>query len=292
MNSNAAKAVAMWDFFRLERRRLERRRPGAGYEDRDAALDELVGRGYNAVRIDAYPHLCANDPTAEYFLDPHWVNMSRGSPALNRVQVQPSLNRFIQKCAERDVAVALSTWWREDKARPAERIKTPQQLGAMWTKRLDAIAADGLLEHIEFVDFSNEFPIDVWTPLLPQSLKRNSAKGKRRMSESIDVARQKYADLHYCFFIISEYESMDTEDVSFMDSLELHCRIVHWTDFYPCIGYEFTCWGNEQCAKVVQNGEKEYRTDEQFYKDALKTGIHKLADWSRTFNKPLATTEC
>jgi sugar phosphate isomerase/epimerase len=39
----------MWDFSWLERRW-----PGAGYENWDEALDELTERGYNAVRIDAF----------------------------------------------------------------------------------------------------------------------------------------------------------------------------------------------------------------------------------------------
>jgi hypothetical protein len=43
-------AIAMWDFSWLERRW-----PGAGYENWSVALDELVERGYDAVRIDAYP---------------------------------------------------------------------------------------------------------------------------------------------------------------------------------------------------------------------------------------------
>lgn len=48
----------MWDFSWLERRW-----PGAGYEDWDKVLDELLEQGYNAIRIDAYPHLIAEDPT-------------------------------------------------------------------------------------------------------------------------------------------------------------------------------------------------------------------------------------
>ena len=44
----------MWDFSWLERRW-----PGAGYEDWAQALEELRERGYDAVRIDAYPHLLA-----------------------------------------------------------------------------------------------------------------------------------------------------------------------------------------------------------------------------------------
>ena len=49
------RAITMWDFSWLERRW-----PGAGFEDWDVALDELKERGYNAVRIEAYPHLVGN----------------------------------------------------------------------------------------------------------------------------------------------------------------------------------------------------------------------------------------
>ena len=54
-------AITMWDFSWLERRW-----PGAGYEDWAKVLNELLVRGYNAVRIDAYPHLVANDANTEY----------------------------------------------------------------------------------------------------------------------------------------------------------------------------------------------------------------------------------
>ena len=44
------RAITMWEFSWIERRW-----PGAGYEDWDRALDELAERGYNAVRIDPFP---------------------------------------------------------------------------------------------------------------------------------------------------------------------------------------------------------------------------------------------
>ncbi len=55
------RAITMWDFSWLERRW-----PGAGFEDWDLALDELTERGYNAVRIEAYPHLVGVNPTKEW----------------------------------------------------------------------------------------------------------------------------------------------------------------------------------------------------------------------------------
>lgn len=68
-------AIAMWDFSWLERRW-----PGAGYEDWDKALDELTERGYDAVRIDAYPHLVDSDPDREWELLPVWSQHDWGAP--------------------------------------------------------------------------------------------------------------------------------------------------------------------------------------------------------------------
>jgi hypothetical protein len=53
------RAITMWEFSWIERRW-----PGAGFEDWDRALDELSERGYDAVRIDPFPHLLATDPTS------------------------------------------------------------------------------------------------------------------------------------------------------------------------------------------------------------------------------------
>ncbi|BDZ48163.1 hypothetical protein GCM10025867_04040 [Frondihabitans sucicola] len=66
-------AISMWDFSWLERRW-----PGAGYENWDTALSELVERGYDAVRIDAYPHLLSADPTKAWELLPAWNQTSWG----------------------------------------------------------------------------------------------------------------------------------------------------------------------------------------------------------------------
>src|SRR5271165_680716 len=103
------RAIAMWDFSWLERRW-----PGAGYEDWDSILDELKKRGYDAVRIDAYPHLVATAADRTWELLPCWNQQVWGSPARNRVRVQPELNQFIRKCGDRGLRVALSTWFRQD----------------------------------------------------------------------------------------------------------------------------------------------------------------------------------
>jgi len=143
-------AITMWDFSWLERRW-----PGAGYEDWDLILDELKERGYDAVRIDPYPHLLASDPQREWELLPVWNQQVWGSPALNRVNIQPALNQFLEKCRERAIKVALSSWFRQDRDDKRLLIKTPQDLGGVWQQTLENIADAGLLDTILYVDLCN-----------------------------------------------------------------------------------------------------------------------------------------
>ncbi len=165
-------AITMWDFSWLERRW-----PGAGYEDWDTALDELKQRGYNAVRIDAYPHLIAAGADREWTLLPQWNQQDWGAPAKCRVRVQPGLNEFIAKCAERSIVVGLSTWFREDVGKERMKVRGPRDLGLVWKAALDSIRPKALLDNILYVDLCNEFPLDVWAPFTPKGLLRGSPEG-------------------------------------------------------------------------------------------------------------------
>ena len=154
------RAITMWDFSWLERRW-----PGAGYEDINLALDELVERGYDAVRIDAYPHLIAVDPEAEFELLPVWGVNDWGAPMRCKVaHILRELLQFITACGERGIAVGLSSWFRRDTAESWRRLCTPKQHAAAWIVVLDAIQSAGLMEHILFCDLCNEWSLRVWSP--------------------------------------------------------------------------------------------------------------------------------
>lgn len=283
-------AIAMWDFSWLERRW-----PGAGYEDWDLILDELKERGYDAVRIDAYPHLLAVDPQREWELLPVWNQQSWGSPALNRVRVQPALNQFLERCQERDIKVALSSWFRRDRHDSRMLITTPQELGRVWMQTLHSIAASGLLNTVLYVDLCNEFPSHIWAPFFsPRAgdddrISRDTADARRWMSESIAVVRAAYPQLDYCFSFISEFDKR--QDVSFLDLLELHVFMPLWSDFDEQVGYHYELFEPSGYENMVQNAEALYRSRPEHWKKALNTGIEAAAEWSRHAEKPLITTE-
>jgi len=280
-------AIAMWDFSWLERRW-----PGAGYEDWDQALDELKERGYDAVRIDAYPHLIATDAEREWELLPCWNQHDWGSPARCRVRVQPALNEFVAKCGQRGILVGLSTWFREDVPQNlCAKIASPEELGRIWQATLDSIAPE-LRRHIFYVDFCNEFPQHVSTPFLPEEFKRHSPAGERWMRDSIALVRRVYPEFSYTFSFATEYETWHEQNVACLDFLEPHVWMTSFCDYYQQIGYEWEQFDPIGYEKIVAKGEVLYRTNPAYWQSRLVHGISLMAEWSRTSGKPLITTEC
>jgi hypothetical protein len=279
-------AITMWDFSWLERRW-----PGAGYEDWDEALGELTARGYDAVRIDAYPHLIAAGAERTWELLPCWNQQDWGSPALNRVRVQPELNQFIAACERHGLLVGLSTWFREDRDNTRMTITSPEALGRVWDATLDSIP-EATRRRLLYVDLCNEWPLDVWAPFYPKGTPRRSPEGVRWMRDAIAVVRASYPGLSYTFSFTSEYDSWREQDVSMLDFLEPHLWMTHFTDFYQQVGYHYERFESKGYENLVQHAERLYRERPDHWQAGLKKGIALLADWSRAARKPLVTTEC
>jgi hypothetical protein len=280
-------AITMWDFSWLERRW-----PGGGYEDWDLALDGLVQRGYDAVRIDAYPHLVAANPNANWELIPCWNTQDWGSPARNIVQVQPALNQFIRKCADRKLRVGLSTWFRQDPDQTVMNIHTPEDHGRIWKVTLDSIAKDGLIPNILYVDLCNEWPLDIWAPFLPKGFKRTSAENAGWMRRAIQVVRTAYPDLDYTFSQTSEYEEWKQQDVSMLNFMEPHIWMAQAKGYYDEVGYHYERFDPVGYENLVKNARRVYMQKRDYWDSKLKARIGMCAEWSRVSGKPLITTEC
>lgn len=287
------RAIAMWDFSWLERRW-----PGAGYEDWDQALDELVERGYDAVRIDAYPHLIAADPGKSWLLKPVWDTQDWGSPAPVRVRVVPELHQFIAKCRDRGVKIGLSTWFREDEDNVRLKIDGPARLADIWNTTLAGIERAGLLDTILYVDLCNEWPGPQWAPFLQPPLdwgRWPDPRSMRWMRESISAVRAEYPALPLLFSTNgSRFEDYVDNDLRFFDAIEHHLWMVGGNDdeFYKQVGYAYEPFSQAGYHKVQRTAAALYAEKPAYWNTLLTDDIARLAAAARRAKQPLMTTEC
>ncbi|MFI7642578.1 cellulase-like family protein [Nonomuraea sp. NPDC049400] len=295
--TNSPLAITMWDFSWLERRW-----DGAGYQDWDRALDELVERGYDAVRIDAFPHLVAADPERTWRLLPVWHFEAWGATEPVSVRVLPDLLEFIQSCAVRGLRVALSSWFRKDELDTRLSVRTAADLARIWDVTLTAIERAGLADAIYFVDLVNEWPLAMWAPFLygndpdAVTLSRGDEVVRSWTREAIGTLRAAHPRHRYTLSVCTETTGADGEDLSELDLLEPHVWMTPQatTDFYDRIGYDLHNSQFDPRAYEPLSGpaERLYRADPERWAGSLAEHIGKVAEWSRSAGKPLVTTEC
>jgi sugar phosphate isomerase/epimerase len=283
-------AITMWDFSWLERRW-----PGAGYENWDEALDGLVERGYDAVRIDAYPHLLASDPPRNWHILPPWNTQDWGAPAPVSVQVWPALPEFIRKCAARGIKVALSTWFQNDTTQQRLAIASPAAHARIWRQTLELLEREGLLDTLLYVDLCNEWPLTPWAPFFPQSPAADwrTPSSLQWMRNSIAALRARFPSLAFTYSLCNhfEHEASYQVDLSHLDFLEIHLWMSSWTDFYERVDYHFERFDGKGYANVAARAAALYRADPDYWKSAFAPCIDRLAAWSAAANQPLITTE-
>jgi hypothetical protein len=300
------RAITMWDFSWLERRW-----PGAGYEDWDKALGELKERGYNAVRIDAYPHLLAEGAEKEWTLKEVWSIQNWGSPDIVRVRIQPSLNEFIATCKKYDIKVGLSSWFREDVDNTRMKISTPEKHAGIWIKTLDSIQKAGVLDNVMFVDFCNEWPGSLWAPFFENDPPHqtwgywHTQKSMAWMKTSIDILRKEYPGMLINYsFDNSDVEKYSERDLSFFDFAEHHIWMVKGNnnEFYREIRNRSEAAGrpvdidglfsNQVYKNLVAEGERLYLEKPDYWKSMLVDFVQRTALHAGKAGLPLVTTEC
>jgi hypothetical protein len=288
-------AIAMWDFSWLERRW-----PGGGYEDWARALDELVERGYDAVRIDAYPHLYGLDGPAT--LKPVWTVPDWGSPTPLGIEVRPAFLQFVGRCKDRGIAVALSSWFREDVADRRMAITSPTAMAAVWTQVLAGLDEAGLIDTILYVDLCNEFPLKVWAPFMypasspARSATRTSEPMRTFMRSSISLLRDRYPGLPFCYSFCQDIRAgARDEDVSFLDLLELHLWFVdrEASIFDETIGFDLgrSKWDPSEWHPLA-GAQAAFEMDRDRWLGSLIDVVGVAAAWSERAKLPVATTEC
>ncbi len=289
--------ITMWDFSWIERRWS-----GAGFEDWDQALKELKERGYEAVRIDAFPHLIAKDKDKEWLLLPVWYSNDWGSPYLNRISLYPAFPQFVAKCREYGIKVALSTWYREDEENIRMEITCPEKMAENWIAVLRLLQAEGLLDSILYVDLCNEWPGDLWAPYF-QNHPRDAGWGTwytetsmEYMQEAVRCVREAFPEIPLCFsFDNACLRYYYQHRLDFMDLIEHHIWMAKLNDgeFYQEVGNaKDGRYTEEAYHLLVHNAFRCYEERPEYWKKLLQNGVRDLAAASAAQGLPLATTEC
>lgn len=168
--------VAMWDFSYLFMHY-----PGGAYEDFGKVLDELKDRGFNTVRIDAFPLSIAdlkeqNKKTGLLAASPYdnWGQRDRDVEH----DYAGELVEFVAAAQARKLKVILSTW----NFGPREKFATREKYWQAWETVLDLLAEKGLLANVVYVDLDQEFPF--FSPFWPEIERQGIAKEKEAMDET------------------------------------------------------------------------------------------------------------
>ncbi|WP_413803708.1 cellulase-like family protein [Streptomyces iranensis] len=166
--SAPVRSVTMWDYSWLLRRFGDE----AEYADGERVLDELAERGYDVVRIDAFPHWIAADSSGrrpdEITALPQPPGFMWGNHSAVTVRPREALIEFLAGLRRRGIQAGLSTWFTPDSTGRAAQVVTPADLSRIWLETLGVIQGAGLSDVVAYVDLCNEWP--AWAPGIAKHL--------------------------------------------------------------------------------------------------------------------------
>ncbi|QJU55224.1 cellulase-like family protein [Herbiconiux sp. KACC 21604] len=311
------KAVTMWEFSWLLRRTGEQRE----YADVDRVLDELADRGYDCVRIDAFPHLVATDregAQAESFAVHPQPDHFMWGPHGRKIEVRDpgaSLVEFVKGCRARGVTVALSSWFNDDDEHRRLGIRTPDDLARVWRETLEVLERAEVLDAVEYVDLCNEFPLDDWLPAVHESIFGRPehqepsipgqptaegwvwSRGQRaeieRFFAATESLRERWPGIAFTYSLAPVSESLFDLDYSALDLVETHVWLSsNVADYAALTNFSLEEHGFPGAwQKQVDSLDTVYWPDRARWHAALGEQMERWAGVARSLDVPLWTTE-
>jgi hypothetical protein len=151
-------AIAMWDFSWI----LRHHRYGE-FEDWERVLEDLAGRGYNAIRIDAMPQFVVSGKDGKIeqefrSVKEGWVPSLWGNDYTMSFRPRESLLEFLPMCRKAGIRVGLATWFMRHGTERNDIFMEEGGLVRAWDETLTFLQQHGLLDGILYVDLLNEYP--------------------------------------------------------------------------------------------------------------------------------------
>lgn len=314
-------AIAMWDFSWLLRHYQ-----GGGFENWDSVLSELARRGYNAIRIDCFPHLVAADNDGKiveeyYYPKKDWKPALWGNDASVYVRPREALAEFLPLCKKYGIYVGLSTWFREDASSRHDMPRGVDGFVRVWTETIDFLAENNLMDNVIYVDMLNEYPLFhgfVWISreldrlagvadesvvnaaallqAIPKSKTYNLAQKVLYRDFAVNAIKKikiEYPQLDYTFCFTENGNAPWTDlDFSEFGLLDSHVWFVHNGLLSNDTGYWDMMGENDMAYARTYKAMKERWTERKVELIEWMDGrIALAADYGRKFGIPVGNTE-
>jgi hypothetical protein len=313
-------AIAMWDFSWLLRH-YGTHKIGSEFADWDKVLDELVARGYNAIRLDVFPHMVAS--TVDGKIENSFKFGGRKRPVMWGAQhdtfIDPrqGLLEFMPKCIDRNIKLGLSTWFFGGRN---DEVIGEDGFVRVWDETLTFMKDNDLLHNIYYVDLLNEYPLFHGFSWLKKHLDEKAVA----QAEGVHEFQQKAGDYNdpvsrkkYIGFVNRVIERLQKKwpDIDFIFSVTNN-GAAHWRAMADSkiaaldVHYWFIMNGllNNPDTGYWQNVHSLAPTDEPFaevnrklkenwltHKDKLTQWLDKemadVASLGKKYNKPIGNTE-
>jgi hypothetical protein len=312
--------IAMWDFSWWYQHH-----PEGYYENFEMVMDQLRERGFNTVRIDAFPLVIGCLKSENEKVTPsspataNWGHIPETFQGYAHPLV-PELIEFMHVAKRNGVGVILSSWGQQvrEYANARTQAAGPEGLAAAWKRTLGILRREGLLDHVRYVDLDQEFPY--FSPFLPrleqlgkagqpgtlsdaQAMEAATAKlawnraqldfVKQSLERTIDLVHEDFADLRMTFSLTSYWDEIKALRIKNFGALELHIWI-HSPEFDAPTGFNELAKDRDpgRDYKAYQAAIDKVLAEKWPALLAMMEGRMAKADaWAREWGLPLTTTE-
>lgn len=296
--------IVMWDFTWSEQHFR-----GGSFEDYDKVIDELIERGYEAVRIDVYPHLIAVGHDGDIQDTFHFDHSGGlGSYLWGRcfsieLNIRKLLVGFIHKLQEKGLKIGLSTWIRSVREGRDKQIGGVNDFIRIWDETLAFLDENGCLENVIYVDLLNEYPL--WHGYRKFTDRYDSfADGSPEQETfywdfartALSALKEKWPDLRFLFSQTENHFSCRDlgRDYSAFDALDVHMWFQHYhgfSDRLPYLGEVHTMSTDVHFAETNDLILRLYRENEDACIGWMKQHIGQAAELGRKYGIPVGNTE-
>jgi hypothetical protein len=313
--------IAMWDYSWLKQHY-----PGGYFEDYNTVTNELIARGFNTVRIEAFPFIIDRLDSLNQVITIKGEPMATwGACDTDRKhELVSELISFMKTAKEKGLYVILSTWNTDCKEFSdfKDYYSNKDKYRHAWEKVLDILNKNNLLDHVVYVDIDQEFPnfspfkdniINLGDKKEPSSaflsaeLKKHNSNdltsrdwNESQMTFVHDLIQEtllnyhiKYPALRFTFSFTDHWDEFRAMNLNLLDVLELHIWMEQSERFNARTRF------NDMVRDRGDHDYREYmgRLDQTLasIRPMLIKDMHNRLAWARSWSEelaaPLTTTE-